>query len=90
MQSIRRPPQIDNFITSPVGVGATLTQEQIEQIAQTFYSRFMQTNEMPDWKSAFAVDIRKTAISLVKKVVDSMVINSYNFTQLGSSTDEPS
>lgn len=84
----RFPPKLKPRVEIPNAVGVTLTQEQIETIAQTVYTRFVMHDGLPDWKSAFATDIRKTTIDMVKKVTDSMVINSFTIQQLGIKGNE--
>lgn len=84
----RFPPKLKPRVEIPNAVGATLTQEQIESIGQTLYTRFFMHDGLPDWKSVFAEDARKTTLDLVKKVVDSMVINSFTIQQLGIKENE--
>lgn len=79
----RFPPKLKPQLEIPNAVGATLTEDQIEQIAQTMFSRFFQTDATPDWKSALAVDLRAQMIQVVKKVTDAMVINNYTIEHLG-------
>lgn len=86
----RFPPKLKSAHVAPNPVGATLTEQQIEQIASTFYVRFIHKENLPDWKSAFADNIRKSTIHMVKGIVDSMVINNYEIHQLGTTIDEES
>lgn len=84
----RFPPNIKPIVEMPNPVGGGLTTEQIEAIAQTVYSRFIHNPSLPDWKCAFAKEIRIKTIDMVKKVVDSMVINHYTLKQFGIKEDE--
>lgn len=67
--------QLDPVV--PAALGMSLTEQQIDEIAQTLYSRFYQKFGSPDWKSTFNVDNRKLLNKVVKQVVDSMVICDY-------------
>lgn len=69
--------QLDPVV--PNALGMQMSEQQIDEISQTLYSRFYQQFGSPDWKSAFNVDNRKATTKIVKQVIDSMTLLDYQF-----------
>lgn len=58
-----------------------MTNDEVDKVGLTIYTRFYPNSDVPDYKSAFAEPMRKQLNSRVKEVLEALRLNGYSITK---------